>query len=237
MFLSFGRDTDSACWAQRVREWLGEHSAGFDLVLGVFDRKPPETIAADLAQRHGGGKPGAAQQLEEHFRRHGTREFVYGPLYFARTLPGAEPITEVVDMVSEFAGAEDLIQRLHWVRCRRRPDFERVLGGWRPRLRKGLELHTRHRFQDGGVEVEECILRVDAAITGNLRIDPGMVPVLALMDGSRTVLEVLAESVRNGAVPPTVAPGEWLGFVAGLVDRGILPFVSGTTPAHAGDTP
>lgn len=237
MFLSFGRDTDSAPWQQRVREWLGEHSAGFDLVLGVFDRKPPESIAADLAQRHRGDKPGAAQQLEEHFRRHGTRGFVYGPLYFARTPPGAESITEVVDMVSEFAGAEDLAQRLDWVRSRRKPDFEGMLGGWRPRLRMGLELHTRHRFQNGGVEVEECILRVDSAIAGNLRIDPGMVPVLALMDGSRTVLEILDESVRNGAVPPSVTPREWIGFVAGLVERGILPFVSGTTPARAGDTP
>jgi hypothetical protein len=72
---------------------------------------------------------------------------------------------------------------------------------------------------------------------GNLRIDPGMVPVLALMDGSRTVLEILDESVRNGAVPPSVTPREWIGFVAGLVERGILPFVSGTTPARAGDTP
>jgi len=37
--------------------------------------------------------------------------------------------------------------------------------------------------------------------------------------------------VRNGGVPPTVPIGEWLAFVRNLVDRGILRFEVGTTPA------
>ena len=233
MFLSFGRSTHEIPWEQRVREWLGRHSAGFDLVLAVFDRKSPKAIAVDLAERHGQGRPDAARELEGHFDRHHTREFIYGPLYFARTPEGSEPVTEVVEMASQTAGAVDLAERLAWARCRARPDHEAILAAWRPELRSGLELHTRHRFQDGTVEIAECLLRVEAPIPGNLRIDPGMVPVLALMDGQRTTLEVLEQSVRSGEVPASVTPGEWLGFVRNLVDRGILRFGSGTAPASS----
>ncbi len=231
MFLSFGRSTHETPWEQRVREWLGSHSAGFDLVLAVFDRKSPKAIAGDLAERQGQGKPDAALQLEGHFERHHTREFIYGPLYFARTPAGEEPITEVVEMASESASASDLAERLAWARCRTRPDHAIFFGAWCPALRPGLELHTRHRFQDGAVEVAECILRVSAPIPGNLRIEPGMVPVLALMDGRRTTLEVLEESILTGSVPASVTPGEWMAFVRNLVDRGILHFGSGTGPA------
>jgi hypothetical protein len=231
MFLSFGRSTHEAPWEQRVREWLGSHSAGFDLVLAVFDRKSPHVIAADLAERQGHGQADAARRLGEHFDHHGTREFIYGPLYFARTPNGAVSVTEVVEMAPEFANADDLAGRLAWARCRSRPDHDEFLGDWHPELQPSLELHARHRFQQGAVEVAECILRVEAPIRGNLRIDPEMVPVLALMDGTRTTLEVLGEAVRNGGVPPSVPIGEWLAFVRNLVDRGILRFEVGTTPA------
>jgi len=60
-----------------------------------------------------------------------------------------------------------------------------------------------------------------------------MVPVLALMDGRRTCLEVLAESTHSGGVPPGVTRGEWLAFMRHLVDRGILRFGSGMEPALA----
>jgi hypothetical protein len=197
----------------------------------VFDRKPPESIAVGLAERHGQGRPDAARLLAEHFERHQTREFIYGPLFFARTPAGADPITEVVEMASESVTAADLAERLAWARFRDRPDFEAVFGDWRLELRSGLELHTRHRFQAGSVEVAECILRIEAPIAANLQIDPGMVPVLALIDGKRTCLEVLAEAAHSGGVPASVTRGEWLAFMRHLVDRGILRFGSSMEPA------
>ena len=228
LFLCFGRSTNEKPWEHRVREWLGSCSDEFDLVLAMFDRKTPRAIAVDLAERHGQGQPEAAIQLEAHFERHHTREFIYGALYFARTPADAAPITEVVEMASEFASASDLAERLAWARCRAQLDHEAFLGAWCPELRPGLELHTRHRFQDGAVELAECILCVDAPVPGNLLIDPGMVPVLALINGRRTALEVLKESVRAGGVPASITRGEWLGYVRNLVDRGILRFGSHT---------
>lgn len=232
LFLCFGRSTIEAAWEQRVREWLGSRSSEFDLLLAVFDRKLPKTIAIDLAERHGRGQPDLARRLEEHFDRHHTKEFLYGPLLFVRTPAGETPITEVVEMDSESASGFDLAERLAWARCRLRPDMELFLEGWRPALRSGLELHTRHRFQDGAVEVAECLLQVKSPIPGNLQIDPGMVPVLALMDERLTASEVLAESVRTGLVPASVTLTEWLAFVRNLIDRGILRFRCESAPAY-----
>lgn len=235
LVLAFGRDTAEAAWADRVRGWLGPAGDGFDLVLGVFDRKSPEAIARELAQRHSGGSEEAVRRLMDLFERHATRGFVYGALYLERrSAADGPPITGSYDMVGEKMSPSDLPERLRWTRLRGGPEWVSRLACEVVCRARALTVHTRHRFTAGGVEVDECLLHLEGAMSNQAKIDPAMVPVLGLFDGRMTVGEILEQARVSGLVPGDIGLGDWAGYVANLVDRGILRFANGMSDADVG---
>ncbi len=230
LFLSFGRSTHTQRWEERLRGWLGADASRFDLLLGWFDRKEPGEIARDLAERADPKDPDLGNRLEAHFRAHDTKDFVYGAIYLAWSPAGLEPLTEVVELSVEARGS-DLVERMEWARIRAREDHPDCLGEERLRMRTGVELHSRHGLGEGGWEPAECLLRSVTPIPATLRVDPGMVPVLGLLDGTRTAAGIHALALGRGLIPEEVPIEGWLGMVSSLMDRGFLQFATGTEPA------
>ncbi len=221
LILCFGRHTHEATLAQRVRGWLGDAGGEFDLLLGEFDRKGPREIAVDIVQKLGPGHEAMAPKLEEHFLRHGTREFCYGVLLFERHREVQTPVTEVLEL-SRDADAEDLLARLDWARWKARKGYPLNLAMEKPRLAPGLELHTRYEVSDGAFVPVECLLRHPGPYPATAKVEPGMIPLLACHDGSRTAGELFREAEAAGRLPPGVALESWLWILATMMDRGFL---------------
>jgi len=230
LFLSFGRSTHAQRWEERLRGWLGEDSSRFDLLLGWFDRKEPAEIARDLAARADPGNSALGNQLEARFHAHDTKDFTYGVICLARTPEGGTPVTEVVELSADARGT-DLVERMEWARIRAREDHPGCLEGLRLRMRTRVELHSRHQLVEGRWEPAECLLRSVGPIPATLQVDPGMVPLLGLMDGSRTAGRIHSMARDRGMMPEDVALEGWLRMVSGLTDRGFLESATGTLPA------
>jgi Methyltransferase small domain len=84
LILCQGRDAEDGPFEQRVRAWLGESHAQFDVVFAMQTTKSLEQEATEMARRVNQPTREELAELLGRFRRLGTRQFVYGALAIHR---------------------------------------------------------------------------------------------------------------------------------------------------------
>ena len=221
--LCLGMDTTEGPFEQRVRGWLGEAQAEFDLVFALDSRTAPEQIAARLIQRRGG----SAQDLErwrELFERLQVQEFVYGALVGRRFAPaaGIEPMTRRVVLTddSTYDGFDWLFHWFDWLRGPGLP--ERVLS-LRPTLVSDLSLEVRHRVANQAFEpAAYALTNGGRPFFSRLETEAWVVAMINELDGAQSLGDAFRSASARGRIPTGFDEPDMVRLACYLLERGCL---------------
>jgi SAM-dependent methyltransferase len=218
--ITAGPDTDGEGFEQRVRGWLTETSAQFDIF--VFERRlfDPVYIANQQAARSRGG----AEQVEEWkrlFEKHRVENFFYGSVVIQRKAAAGPPVTVRRRKGARFGSAEiEWLRR--WETAATDPAMIGRILDSRPQAARAMELHVTHRVQDLEFAPQEFRLETKYPFTLECKIEPWTAYVIPRCDGKTTARDLLAWLKENGLVGAEAPEEEFADFLLELVSGGFL---------------
>ncbi|MPZ57937.1 MAG: methyltransferase [Rhizobiales bacterium] len=221
MILCSGRDTAEATFEDRAREWLGPAAPEFDVIFGLDKVVTIDEVVAAARARP---KPIDAQEakaLRGRLLASETRQFVYGALLLRRCTETIATLPLRVRM-SERATAADFPRLLAWRRQCRQSSFPQWITRSHPRFAPELELTVRHVVKNGQLVPAEFVFRIEGGFPAALRPDAWIVPVLAGLDGRRSVEDAYDAAHANGRLPEGYALDDFAGLVGLMIERGFL---------------
>jgi SAM-dependent methyltransferase len=204
---------------QRAKDWLGEHREEFDVVFGLEKILSVEEVVESMRKRGQHIGEEGVRQLLTRLRSAGTRQFVYGALVLRRyaTPIAAKPLR--VKMTPE-ASAADFERLLNWRRHTREPGFAAWLPQCRPRLTPRLLLTARHVVQGGGPA--EFVFSIESAFPFALRPDAWAVPLVARLEGTKSVREIFEAAGSADELPAGFTLEGFADLVRLMIERGLL---------------
>jgi SAM-dependent methyltransferase len=214
-------DWEQKTFEQRAREWLGATGDEFDLLFGLEKVLSVEEIVESIRKRGEQIGEEEAQQLHARLRQAGTRQFVYGALFVRRY---AQRVTEAparVNLTLE-GRAQDFERLLDWRHFCRQPAFSDWLASSRPRLAAELGLTARHVVQDGELVPAEFVFSIAKGFVAALRPDPWVVPLVARLNGGKSVQEVFEAARSADELPAGFTVEAFLGLVQRMIELGLL---------------
>jgi len=218
--ITAGPDTDGEGFEQRVRGWLDETSAQFDIF--VFERRlfDPVYIANQQAARSRGG----AEQVDEWkrlFEKHRVENFFYGSVVIQRKTTAGPPVTLRRRKGAQFGSAEvEWLRR--WETAAADPALIGEILDSRPLAANGAELHVTHRILELEFAPQEFRLETNYPFKIECKIEPWTAYLIPRCDGKTTVRELLAWLKENGLVGAGAPEEEFADFLRGMISGGFL---------------
>ncbi len=221
MILCFGHDSQEKTFEQRVRDWLGEKSNEFDIVFGLEKTMAVEDVVASMRKRAENISEEDAKKLCERLRSLGVQRFAYGALFIRRF---ASPVTDRPARIGFTldGNAADLERLLAWRQHCRTPGFSEWLAQSCPRLAPQLQLNARHVVRDGQLAPVEFVFSIEAGVKSALRPDAWIVPLIARLDGTKSLLDVFETARAAEEMPPDFALINLIEIVQRMIERGFL---------------
>jgi SAM-dependent methyltransferase len=221
VILCVARDTPEQTFEQRARAWLGASADEFDLVFGLEKILEIEGVVDSMRKRSQHMTNEEADQLLARLRSLGTRQFVYGALFIRRCarLNVEQPLRICM---TPMACSADFERLLAWRHHRRQPGFNQWLARSRPRLAPALELTVRHIVHEGQLTPAEFVFSIHADLEAALRLDAWVVPLVARLEGKRSVAEIFQEAHAASDLPQGFALDDFLGLVQGMIEHSFL---------------
>lgn len=221
VILCVARDTAKQTFEQRVREWLGDRRDEFEIVFGLEKILSVEEVVDSLRKRGQNVTPAEARSLLTRLQSLETRQFVYGALFIRRHAGrvAAEPLRVHLTPRGKAADFERL---LAWREFCRQPDFLAGLARSRPQPATELVLTARHVVQAGELVPAEFVFSIEAGFAAALRPDAWVVPLVARLNGQRSVAEVFSAAQHAGELPDGFTLESFLGLVQRLLELGLF---------------
>ncbi len=217
--VSAGWDAADGAFEQRIRRWLGEGSAAFDVVFAQTGKRTPAELAQQLAERP--DDEGDAGRWLSAFAAHGLGELVYGAIAVLRRAQTDGPPVTLRGLAGIDTDGEALARAAAVRRASGDPAVLAALPTARPRLEPTLRVVAEHRAEHGRLVPVSTVLSSQYPLPLETRVDAWMPAALSLCAGA-TVSEVHQAAVARGIVPETCALADFTRFVAGMLDRGFL---------------
>lgn len=221
IILCVARDTEKKTFEQRAHEWLGDGRSEFDVVFGLEKVLSVGEVIESIRKRGQNVGELEAQQLSARLQSLGTRQFVYGAL-FIRRYAGPVVSSPTRIHITPQAGAADFERVLAWRQECRQPGFFERLAKSRPRLAPQLQLIVRHVVRDGALVPAEFTFEIENGVQAALRPDGWVVPLLARLEGNRTVAEVFETARAGDELPAGFGLEDFAGLVRGMIERGFM---------------
>jgi SAM-dependent methyltransferase len=221
VILCVARDTAEKTFEQRVLEWLGEARAEFDVIFGLEKVLAVEGVIESMRKRGQQISETEAKELYVRLRSLGTRQFVYGALFLRRCREGARQKPFRIGLTTEGCAA-DFERLFAWRRFARQPGFAEWLPDSRPRFASRLQLTARHVVQEGELVPAEFVFQIEDGLEAALRPDAWVVPLLARLNGNRSVRQVFESAQQADELPAGFRLEDFSGLVANLLERGFL---------------
>lgn len=228
--ITAGPDTDGQSFEQRVRGWLQDSSAQFDVF--VFERRlfDPVYIANQQAARSRGG----AEQVDEWkrlFEKYRVENFFYGAVVLQRKTTAGTPLTVRRRKGARFGSAE-----MEWLRrwetaAADSAMMSKILDA-KPRIAGATELHVTHRTSEQEFAPQEFRLETIYPFKLECKIEPWTAYLIPRCDGKTTVREHLAWLKENELVGAKVPEGEFAGFLRVMIAGGFLELEEFKLPAR-----
>lgn len=229
VILCVARDTQEKQFEQRVRDWLGEAADEFEIIFGLEKILSVDEVVESMRKRgqqaalfpSGQIGDGGAQELLERLKSHGTRQFVYGAIFLKRhsIRTRIEP-TRV--RMNPSATARDFERLFAWQKQMRQPAFKEWLAKSKPALATNLELTMRHVVQNGELVPAEFMFSVEDGFPAALRLDGFVVPLVARLDGKKSVEEVFTTAQSADDLPQGFMLKDFAGLVRMMIEKGFL---------------
>ncbi|HEX4263461.1 MAG TPA: methyltransferase [Verrucomicrobiae bacterium] len=213
-------DTDKS-FEQRAYDWLGENREEFDVVFGLEKILSVEEVVESMRKRGQNISEEGARQLLTRLRSFGTRQFVYGALVMRR-YAGRVAAKPLRVQITPEAGAAEFERLLNWRQHGRQPGFAEWLLQSRPRLAPRLLLTARHIVQDGSLVPAEFVFSIESGPQFALRPDPWVVPLLARLEGKKSVSEIFDAAHAADELPDGFSADAFSDLVRLMIERGLL---------------
>lgn len=221
VILCVARDTADQTFEQRVHEWLGETRDYFDVIFGLEKVLTVEGVVDSMRKRGQQIGEAAARELYARLRSLGTRQFVYGATFIRRF---AEPVRQKpfrIGLTTE-GGASGFERLFAWREFARRPGFRDWLPEARPGFAPQLQLTARHQVQEGELVPVEFVFAIEDGLEAALRPDAWVVPLLARLNGQRSIREVFDSARQADELPVGFQLQDFAGLIASMIERGFL---------------
>ena len=207
-------------YEQRIRQWLGDQHAEFD--IGVFPIRflEPHQWASQAVL--GSPKPIEDRQaFKRLFEERQVRTLVYGPALIRRHKEPSIPVTVRRNQGTEPSG-KVMLQALDAESGRVQPGAEDRILETRYRANRAAELQALHKMDDTGWKVEQYKLQTTVPFTVEARVESWAVHAMMYCDGQHTVREVFDILVAEEVFPPQADAREFARALGVLASGGFL---------------
>ncbi|MBX6362547.1 MAG: methyltransferase [Gemmatimonadetes bacterium] len=222
-------DRAGATLEDRIRGWLGEAEAEFDLLVVTHFELPPTDYYLRLASM--GVVPWAiAEQRSQLYKRLEAERILYLTLVAQRH--GPRPSFSVRRENGEGAGAAEADALVAWMTAVSDGSWVERLAAARPRLSDAARLVLTHAAGDGGWTVTAAKVQVEYPFRRTVELSVNVATLLTLFDGTATAPEHLRRLRDSGAFPPEMPDAAFVKFLGDMVAEGVLR-LDGGAPVEA----
>ena len=102
------------------------------------------------------------------------------------------------------------------------PRFRDRIADCRPVLAPRLQVNVAYRVDEGALVPADYVFETDKPFAAKGRVDGWLVPLLAGLDGKRTVAEIIAKAKAEGELPDGFSLADFCALVARMGERGFL---------------
>ncbi|MGB7232732.1 MAG: class I SAM-dependent methyltransferase, partial [Candidatus Acidiferrum sp.] len=216
----------------RIREWLGEKQAEFDVAVFVLQDLEPRQFALEETLNKNGGREEYAQ-WEKLFTRNDVRQLLLGVVVIQRTSE-PRPVFTMRRTMGSGTTAATLDRAMRWEAEMQKEDaFEKLLRST-PVATPGIEIIVRHVLRDGEIAPENFTLSIETPFATDCKVQPWMAMLLPRCDGKTTVAEMFEAAKTNGWIVPETPAEEFCRLLATLISGGFLQTEGFRLPAAAG---
>lgn len=216
----------------RVRGWMGEKQAEFDVAFFTVQSFEPRQFALEETIAKNGGRE-QYWQWEKLFMKNDVRELVLGILIVQRVAESRRAFTlrRTIRSVTPSAALE---WAMHWeTEMQTEGAVERLLEA-RPLAAPGIEILVRHVLRDGEISQENFTLSIELPFAADCKVQPWMAALLPRCDGKTSVAELFELAKRNEWIVPETPAEEFCRLLATLISGGFLLPEKARLPAAAG---
>lgn len=217
--LAMGTDRESAPYEQRIRQWLGENSPGFDVLVFPIRNLDPDDFAVRTVAKSQTAMEDT-RRFKQLFRELQVKSMVYSFVLIQRVAEAREPFT-LRRNLGPGSGIEQMLWLLDWETRFRRPGGVDAVLGARLRSNRDSELRVVHRLGDEGWQVTEHVLQITSPFAMEARSDPWIPYLMNFCNGEITVAEHF-DRLKTEGVVPDAPPEEFARAVSMLVSGGFL---------------
>ncbi len=227
--LTLATDREGETIEQRVRKWLGESQAEFDvfLVFNEAERRPNTILQAVVEAKGRLGDLGPRSRIYEKLK---VETILYGVLVAERHLAPRAPLTARCQK-SRTAGSEAIEWFRRWQISSAAPDFAQLLMRSRPFLAPGMFLVVTHAVREGRLEPVEFRMRTDRTLKSDARTEPWVAFLIGASDGSRTAAELFGYLKEQDVITEQFSEEEFCGVIKLLIESGFLEIAEFPLPS------
>ena len=218
--LSMASDRKDASYEHRVREWLGEAQAEFDIAL-VSRRimEPGDFVARSVMS----GKSDSSEidQWKRVFGSRGVTALVYGTILIRRKT-GNRPAFTVRRQNSDRTNRAEMDWLLDWEGSVAGATATAQLLDGALTAAPDIELRVVNRLQDGDWAATGYQLQADYPFSMELRPQPWMIYLLSKCDGKKTGRELWQQLIDQEVIFPGTPLDQFATALTVLVSGGFL---------------
>jgi methylase of polypeptide subunit release factors len=221
IILCVARDIQDKPFERRVSDWLGASRQNFDVIFGLEKVLSVQEVVESLRKRGQAINNQQAQALHDRLQSLQTRQFVYGALFVRHcsSIVAQDPIRV---RLTPSGTARDFERLFAWRNQCRRPNFVDWLSNSRPHLPPGLELTVRHVVAGGQLTPAEFVFSIADGFQAAMRPDAWLTPLIAQLDGRRSVRQVFDAMSAAGELPAGFKLDDFGNLISTMIERGLL---------------
>ena len=217
--VALGTDREGALYDERIREWLGQRSEEFDVLLAANTIEDPITFSAQWLRKLG-DPVGKFTEWRAMFQRLGVTRIFHGFIVIQRHSTPRAPFT-----VRRMMATTEPRPALAWLLSLETA----IASGFHSELLDSpvsfsphLKLTVDHRVDGGQLVPVDCTFHVGFPFASQCQAEPWMAAMVALTDGKRTVREIFGALGERGLLPSAATIEEFGRLTATLTAAGML---------------
>ena len=225
--LAQGSDRKGAPLENRVRGWLGDGQADFDVAVVEKRNQDPKDAAFIYALKSKGGFE-AVDLMHESLAGLGVDSMVYGWIIIQRK-NGSRRTFTVRRAGGHQVGKSEIAWLLKWETFVAKPSACDDLLEMIPVPSRVLELRTIHRMKNGELLPAHLALHAEEPFAMDCPVDPWVAMLIPMCDGHVTLRQLWEACKEHNFIHAETPPQEFAQFLSVLISGGFLE-VAGYRP-------
>ncbi len=213
---------------RRIRGWLGDAQAEFDIVLVIWNRFDPARWATASAVRNRNVEE--LDTWKKLFQEWRVDRFLEVSMTLVRHAEACAPL-DVRRLGDERSRPAEVDWLLRWQRVASLPQVHQSLLHSTPLAAEGLRFSVSHVIEDGELRAADCRASVHYPFQVDIEVDRWLPLLLAACDGRRSGSDLLQMMRQQGHIPADTPPEKFAALLASLVSYGFVVVSEFAPPA------